>query len=110
MTTFAVARLTDVTMGPDIVAYLEGIDATLAPFGGRFVIHGGPFERIEGDWTGDLIAIAFPSRKAAHDWYASPAYRAILPLRTNHSKGDVIFIEGVSEDHRATDILTPSPT
>jgi len=110
MTTFAVARLTDVTMGPDIIAYLEGIDATLEPFGGRFVIHGGPFERIEGNWTGDLIAIAFPNPEAARDWYASPAYRAILPLRTQHSKGDVIFIESVSEDHRATDILAPSPT
>jgi uncharacterized protein (DUF1330 family) len=105
MTAFAIARLTDVAMGPPIVEYLRRIDATLAPFGGRFVIHGGPFDRIEGDWTGDLIAIAFPDREHARAWYASPAYQDILPLRTAHSKGDVIFIDGVSDDHKATDIL-----
>lgn len=102
---YAVARLHDVAMGPDIVAYLQGIDATLAPFGGRFLIHGGPVDSLEGAWSGDLIMIAFPDKARARAWYDSPAYRAILPLRTGHSRGDVILIEGVPADHRATDIL-----
>jgi uncharacterized protein (DUF1330 family) len=33
-----------VTMGLAIVEYLERIDATLAPFGGHFIVHGGDFE------------------------------------------------------------------
>ncbi|REG45991.1 DUF1330 domain-containing protein (plasmid) [Paracoccus versutus] len=106
MTSYAVARLHQVEMGPDIVAYLEAIDATLAPFGGRFVIHGGDKEQLEGAWPGDLIVIGFPDRVAARAWYASPAYRAILPLRTRNSQGDVILIDGVGDDHRATDILS----
>lgn len=105
MSAYAVARLTDVTMGPEIVAYLERIDATLAPFGGRYLIHGGPIERLEGAWSGDLIMIGFPDMESARAWYASPAYRAILPLRAENSKGDVILIDGVPPDHRATDIL-----
>jgi uncharacterized protein (DUF1330 family) len=105
MKTYGVARLTDVAMGPEIVAYLEGIDATLAPFQGRFIIHGGPIERLEGDWAGDLIVIEFPDRAAARAWYASEAYKAILPLRTQHSRGEVFFIDGVDADHRATDVL-----
>ncbi|MET0745919.1 MAG: DUF1330 domain-containing protein, partial [Microvirga sp.] len=86
MTTFAVARLHDVQLGPPIVEYLRRIDDTLRPFGGRFVLHGGAVERIEGDWTGDLVAIAFPDRGTARDWYGSAAYQAILPLRTRHSR------------------------
>lgn len=106
MTSYAVAHLRDVQLGPDIVAYLQAIDATLAPFGGRFLIHGGEKELLEGTWPGDLIVIGFPDRAAARAWYASPAYQAILPLRTRNSTGDIILIDGVGDDHRATDILS----
>jgi uncharacterized protein (DUF1330 family) len=106
MTTYALAHLHNVTMGPEIVAYLEGIDATMAPFGGKFVIHGDGKKRVlEGSFAGDVIMLSFPTRKAAEDWYASEAYRAILPLRTLNSDGDVLLIDGVDDDHKATDIL-----
>jgi uncharacterized protein (DUF1330 family) len=45
---YAVALLRAVEMGPEIVAYLEQIDATLAPFGGRFLVHGGAKTILEG--------------------------------------------------------------
>ncbi len=105
MQTYAIGRLGGVALNAEIVAYLEQIDATLAPFGGRFVIHGGPVTVLEGAWAGDLVMIAFPDRAAAEAWYASPAYRAILPLRTRNAACDVVLIDGVGEGHRATDIL-----
>ncbi|MDP2803982.1 MAG: DUF1330 domain-containing protein [Phreatobacter sp.] len=105
MTAYAVAHLTSVEMGPAITTYLEAIDATLAPFGGRFVIHGGRADVLEGAWSGDLIVIGFPDHASAADWYGSPAYQAILPLRRDHSCGACFLIQGVDEAHRATDIL-----
>ncbi len=105
MSTYAIAHLREVRMGPPIVGYLERIDATLAPFGGRFVVHGGRYERLEGNWRGDLIVIEFPDRERAHQWYRSPAYQAILPLRTENSAGDVFLIDTVPADHIATDVL-----
>jgi len=105
MPTLAVAHLRNVTMGPAIVEYLQRIDATLAPFGGRYLVHGARPERVEGAWTGDLVIIQFPDRDSARAWYASPAYQAILPLRTGNAEGEVIFVDTVSDDHRATDIL-----
>ncbi len=107
MPTYAIARIENVVMGPAIASYLERIDATLAPFEGRFVVHGGAFDRLEGDWSGDVVIIAFPDRALARAWYDSPAYRAILPLRTANSRADVILIDTVDADHRATDILAP---
>ncbi len=106
---YAIGRLHDVNVGPEIVAYLRRIDATLEPFGGRFIIHGGPVTVLEGSWSGDLIVIAFPDQDSARAWYESPAYRQILPLRTRNSRGDVFFIEGVSADHKATDVLAGIP-
>ncbi|MGY8527384.1 DUF1330 domain-containing protein [Paracidovorax citrulli] len=108
MTAYAIARLTDVNVGPAIRQYLERIDDTLAPFEGRFIIHGGPRTTMEGNWHEDLIVIRFPTLSHARNWYASDAYQAILPLRTENSLGDVILMEGVDEDHKATDVLTAS--
>ena len=45
MAAYAVGILNDVRMGPDIVEYLERIDATLAPYDGHFIIHGGTAHR-----------------------------------------------------------------
>ncbi|WP_407527311.1 DUF1330 domain-containing protein [Methylobacterium oryzisoli] len=103
MTSYAVAHLREVTMGPDIAAYLQRIDATLEPFGGRFLIHGGEAEVLEGAWPGHLVVIAFPDRARARAWYDSPAYRAILPFRTRNADGAAFLIDGVPEGYRAAD-------
>jgi uncharacterized protein (DUF1330 family) len=103
---YAVAHMRQVTVGPEIVEYLQRIDATLEPFGGRFVVHGGAVEVIEGSWPGNLIAIEFPDREHARAWYKSAAYQEILPLRTDNSDSDVILVDGVHEGHHATDVLS----
>ncbi len=105
MSAYAVAHMRRVTMGPAIVEYLERIDATLAPFGGHFIVHGGDFELLEGTWPGNLIVIGFPDREQARAWYDSDAYQAIVTLRTDSSDSDVIIIDGVGRDHKATDVL-----
>ena len=105
MPAYAVAHMRQVTMGPPIVEYLDRIDATLAPFGGRFVVHGGQVEVLEGTWPGHLIVIEFPSPAHVHDWYRSAAYQRILALRTGSSHSDIVVVDGVDSDHRATDVL-----
>jgi len=105
MTAYAVAHMRQVTMGPQIVEYLHKIDATLEPFCGRFVVHGGNVEVIENDWLGHLIIIEFPDRRQMRGWYESPAYQAILSLRTDNSDSAVIMVDGVEHPHKATDVL-----
>ena len=79
MPAYAVAHMRQVTMGPPIVEYLERIDATLAPFDGRFVVHGGQVEVVEGTWPGHLIVIEFPDRARADAWYQPSA--GLVPTR-----------------------------
>jgi uncharacterized protein (DUF1330 family) len=105
MAAYAIAHMRQVTMGPQIVDYLHKIDATLEPFGGRFLVHGGDVEVIENDWPGNLIIIEFPDRRHVREWYESPAYQAILTLRTDNSQSDVVFADGVEHPHKATDVL-----
>jgi uncharacterized protein (DUF1330 family) len=105
MNAYAIAHLWSLEMGPDIVEYVERIDGTLAPFGGRFAVHGATADVREGRLAGDVIVIEFPDRDSATAWYESAAYQAILPLRTRNSEGWVVIVDGVGEHHRATDIL-----
>ena len=69
MTSYAVGILNDVTMGPEIVEYLERIDATLAPFDGHFIVHGARAQMLEGIDPGTLVVIEFPDRASAEGWY-----------------------------------------
>jgi uncharacterized protein (DUF1330 family) len=109
MSAYAIAHIRSVAMGPAIVDYLEQIDATLAPYEGRFRVHGDPPDVREGDFGGNLIVIEFPDREHAAGWYESAAYRQIIALRTDNSEGWVVIVDGVPQDHRATDILGSRP-
>lgn len=105
MSAYGIAHLRNVKVGPQIVEYLQRIDATLEPFGGRFIVHGGAKDVLEGEWPGDLIVIEFPDRQAARQWYGSPAYAEIKALRTDYSEGDLVIVDGVSADHKAIEVL-----
>jgi uncharacterized protein (DUF1330 family) len=105
MSGYTVAHMREVTVGPPIVSYLQRIDAALQPFGGRFIVHGGEYEVMEGTWPGTTIMIEFPSRAQARAWYKSDAYQEILALRTDNSSSDIILVDGVGPGHLATDVL-----
>jgi len=83
----------------EVLEYLERIQATLDPFGGKFLVHGAGAEVLEGEWPGALVMIGFPSMAVAREWYASPAYQEILHLRADHIPGDLILVEGCGPDH-----------
>lgn len=105
MPAYAIAYLRDVDFGDAIIDYLSRIDATLALFGGRFLVHGGEVDGVEGEWDGDVIVIEFPDRESARAWYDSVIYQAILPLRTEHSNGIAALVNGVPAGYQATDGL-----
>jgi uncharacterized protein (DUF1330 family) len=75
--------------------YTAHTESTLEPFGGRFIVRGGPSEVLEGAWEpGRLVVIEFPDAAAARGWYSSEAYQAILPIRHEASTGSLVLVEG----------------
>ena len=53
--------------------YRKEVPATIAAFGGKFVVRGGQLTTLEGEWPHPrLVIIEFPSRAAAEGWYSSP--------------------------------------
>jgi len=81
--------------------YLEKVEATFRPYGGRWLVLGQHDEVLEGAWPGSGVLMEFPDRNAAHDWYHSPAYQEILHLRTDNTDNtisDVILVDQVDSD------------
>ncbi|MFI6318653.1 DUF1330 domain-containing protein [Nonomuraea sp. NPDC050556] len=96
---YAIAHFTTLSRHSDVMDYLERIQETLDPFSGRFIVHGGEVEELEGGWKGTVAVIAFPGIAEARGWYRSAAYQAILPLRTSHIEASAILVEGVPDGY-----------
>lgn len=99
MTAYAIANLHNPAPHADVAEYIERIQATLDPYGGRFLVHGVQHEVKEGSWDGAVVVIAFPGVAQARDWWDSPAYRRIAPLRSDHIDGDIILADGVPDGY-----------
>ncbi|MFI5752306.1 DUF1330 domain-containing protein [Streptomyces sp. NPDC051644] len=95
MTAYVIAVLRPMLpVHADVLEYIERVQGTFDPYGGCFLSHGKPGEWVEGERLGDLVVVEFPDLAHAHDWYASPAYQEILPLRAGHIPGELVFLGG----------------
>ena len=79
--------------------YIEKAFDTLIPYGGRLVARTSNIEVREGDWRPNrLLIIEFPDVKSARDWYESPEYQEILPIRLSATEDQMIIVEGLPND------------
>jgi uncharacterized protein (DUF1330 family) len=96
----AVYMLIDVEVqDPDTYAeYLRRIPETVAQYGGRYVVRGGPIIPLTGDWTPERIVIVeFPTFEQMWTWNSSPEYRELAPLRLRSTKTRAVALEGYTE-------------
>lgn len=76
--------------------YRKLVPATIAQYGGRFLVRGGAVEQLEGDWQpGRVVVLEFPSLEQAKRWYHSEEYRDPKALRFKTAKAKMILVEGV---------------
>lgn len=69
--------------------------ASIARFGGRYVVRGGKLDLLEGEpGPGRIVVIEFPDAEAAHRWYRSEEYQKALRIRQSASRGRVFLVEG----------------
>jgi uncharacterized protein (DUF1330 family) len=77
---------------PTVQKYGQGVPETLAPFNHHFIVRGGnPQSLAGGEAPKGLVVIAFDSVEKAREWYDSPAYQAIKPLRQSSTKGRIVY-------------------
>jgi uncharacterized protein (DUF1330 family) len=70
--------------------------ASIARFGGRFVVRGGKADLLEGSSAPErIVVIEFPDLATARRWYDSDEYQSALKIRQAASRGRLILVEGV---------------
>ena len=75
--------------------YKKLTPATVAQYGGRFLVRGGRIEALEGEWSPKrLVILEFPSVEQARAWSDSPEYAPAKRLRQLASKSNLIVVEG----------------
>ena len=76
--------------------YKKMVPASLARYGGRFLVRGGKTHTMEGDWSPRrLVIVEFPSVEQAKAWWASPEYAEAKALRQATSESQLIIAEGL---------------
>ena len=76
--------------------YRRLVPATIAQYGGKYVVRGGATETKEGGWAPKrLVVLEFPTMARAREWYHSAEYAPALAMRLKAAKSRVILVEGV---------------
>ena len=78
-------------------AYTAKVADTLTPFGGKFIVRAADPVIVDASKKppGYIVIIQFPSMKALHDWWDSPVYSGIRPIRERMTTGQNYAVEGV---------------
>lgn len=83
-----------------IKPYSQNVESTFKPFSGRFIVRGGNMDVREGFGAqGRLIIIKFDSLTQAKEWYESPAYQALIPIRQRSGNTRTYIVEGLEENN-----------
>ena len=94
MSAYVIADI-DVT---DPVAFEEyrGLVAPLvAKFGGKYLVRGGPYEKVEGNWAPKrVVIIEFESLDRAKEFYYSDDYGPMMNIRKKATVSNVLIVDG----------------
>jgi len=95
MPAYVIADVT-VTDPATMEEYRKHVPATLATYGGRFIVRGGAHATVEGDWKPNrLVVIEFPTMEQARRWYDSEEYRDPKAMRIRAGRTSLVMVEGV---------------
>jgi uncharacterized protein (DUF1330 family) len=70
---------------------------SIAAYGGRYLIRGGPSEVLEGTWhPARLVLLEFPTAAQARAWWSSPEYAPARAVRQRCAQTEMLLIEGIA--------------
>ena len=78
--------------------YRELAAASIAAYGGRYLVRAANAVVVEGEPTRRLIVIVeFPSMQRIREWYSSPEYAKALQFRSAALDRRLMFVEGIPQ-------------
>ena len=96
MTAYILVEM-EVTDPVGILEYRKLAEASVAQYGGRFIVRGGKTEALEGGWDPKrIVVLEFPDADKARRWWASQEYAAARVIRERTAKTRMILAEGIA--------------
>ena len=74
--------------------YIAQNGPVFAKYGAKFLVRGGLHEIKEGTSRSRNVVLEFKDYETALACYNSPEYARLVTLRSPHSQGDLVIIEG----------------
>lgn len=75
--------------------YKKLTPASIAAYGGKFIIRGAKTESLEGDWNPQrLVVLEFPTSEIAKSWWSSPEYAEAKSIRNRTAYTKMLIVEG----------------
>ena len=76
--------------------YKSGAAALVERHGGEYLVRGGEFAVLEGNWTPSrLVVLRFPTRAELDAFYTDPEYAPLMAIRHSSATTDAIAVEGI---------------
>lgn len=86
----------DVLDPPQYETYKREVPKLVEKHGGEYLVRGGEFEVIEGEWTPvRLVIFSFPDRQAIHALFADPEYHTLKLLRHKVTTSSIVAVDGL---------------
>ena len=74
--------------------YVTQNGAVFKKYGAKFLARGGRFEAKEGSSRSRNVVLEFKDYETALACYNSPEYARLIAIRSPHSEGDLVIVEG----------------
>ena len=104
MSAYLIVHRRDISDSEKLKEYAEGVEETIAAFGGEVVVRSDAFDVLEGNWMPGkkhvdarperVTVIRFPDMEMLRSWYNSDAYAGFKEIRKNSSSSDIVAVEG----------------
>jgi uncharacterized protein (DUF1330 family) len=77
-------------------AYKRVVPALIARHGGEYLVRGGAFDVLEGDWRPTrLVLFRFPDRAAIHAFMNDPDYAPLATMRHEIATSSLVAVDGL---------------
>lgn len=76
--------------------YRQGVPATIAAHGGRYLARGGETDVLEGSWSPKrCVILEFPDMERFRAWWSSPEYAPLRAIRQRAAKSHLVVTQGL---------------
>lgn len=80
--------------------YRELAAASIAMYGGRYIVRGAEPQVPEGEWPSAqrVVVVEFPTMEQLRRWYGSAEYAKALAVQQTALRRRLLFVDGIPEE------------